>query len=133
MTTTDHYDAEAQERARQMRPNLDPDASKGTARSYRSLVRHLSVAIECNDLRTAGVRDVAKIIADRRGLTASAVRVLLHRASGTHGIAIVEPPAVPSLEGALRIVADWYASSEGRDVLVEDLAAAGYTLPDAER
>jgi hypothetical protein len=33
----------------------------------------------------------------------------------------------------LRIVADWYASSEGRDVLVEDLAAAGYQLPDEER
>ncbi|WP_319052648.1 hypothetical protein [Streptomyces europaeiscabiei] len=32
-------------------------------------------------------------------------------------------------DGVLQLVADWYASSEGRDVLVEDLAAAGYPLP----
>lgn len=34
-------------------------------------------------------------------------------------------------DGVLRIVADWYASSEGRDVLIEDLAAAGHQLPEA--
>ncbi|MDX3544344.1 hypothetical protein PV729_45425 [Streptomyces europaeiscabiei] len=32
-------------------------------------------------------------------------------------------------DGVLQLVADWYASSEGRDVLIEDLAAAGYPLP----
>ena len=32
-------------------------------------------------------------------------------------------------DDVLRIVADWYASSEGRDVLFEDLAAAGHPLP----
>jgi hypothetical protein len=36
-------------------------------------------------------------------------------------------------DGALRIVADWYASSEGRDVLYDELTAAGYALPDADR
>lgn len=127
------YDALATEWARRLRPKLDPTAGPGAARTYRSFVRHLSVAIECNDLRAAGVRDAAKVIADRRSLTASAVRVLLHRASTTHGITITDKPATPSLEGALQIVADWYASSEGRDVLVDELTAAGYTLPEATR
>lgn len=36
-------------------------------------------------------------------------------------------------DDVLRIVADWYASSEGRDVLREDLAAAGHPLPEADR
>jgi hypothetical protein len=30
------------------------------------------------------------------------------------------------------ITAAWYASSEGRDVLIEDLAAAGHPLPEDE-
>jgi hypothetical protein len=34
-------------------------------------------------------------------------------------------------DDVMRIVADWYASSEGRDVLIEDLAAAGYPIPEA--
>ncbi|MDX2513880.1 hypothetical protein PV355_01695 [Streptomyces stelliscabiei] len=36
-------------------------------------------------------------------------------------------------DDVLRIVADWYASSEGRDVLVEDLAAAGFPIPEDGR
>jgi hypothetical protein len=36
-------------------------------------------------------------------------------------------------DDVMRIIADWYASSEGRDVLIEDLAAAGYLLPEADR
>ena len=36
-------------------------------------------------------------------------------------------------DDVLRIVADWYASSEGRDVLGEDLAAAGYPIPEGGR
>ena len=39
-------------------------------------------------------------------------------------------PAELAAAEVLRIVAGWYASSEGRDVLIEDLAAAGYPLPD---
>jgi len=35
-------------------------------------------------------------------------------------------------DDVLRVVAEWYASSEGRDVLIEDLAEAGYALPDEE-
>ena len=42
-------------------------------------------------------------------------------------------PAEVAAAEVLRIVADWYASSEGRDVLIEDLAAAGYPLPDEEQ
>lgn len=129
MTTTD-YDAKAKQQARQIRPDLDPTAGPGAARSHRALVRLLSVAAECNDLRTQGVRNATVIIAERRGVTAQTVRMLLHRASTEHGITLVDQPTVPSLEGAMRIVADWYQSSEGRDVLVEDLAAAGYRLPD---
>lgn len=132
-TTVDRYDAEAQERAHQMRPDLDPAAGPGAARSYRALVRLLSVATECNDLRTQGVRNATLVIAERRGVTAQTVRMLLHRASTEHGITITAPPTVPSLDGMLRIVADWYASSEGRDVLAEELAAAGYSLPEVAR
>jgi hypothetical protein len=132
-TTVDRYDAEAQERVRQLRPDLDPAAGPGAARSHRALVRLLSVAAECNDLRKAGVRNATLVIAERRGVTAQTVRMLLHRASTEHGIEIVDQPTVPSLEGALRIVADWYASSEGRDVLIEDLAAAGYPIPEDGR
>jgi hypothetical protein len=36
-------------------------------------------------------------------------------------------------DDVLRIIADWYASSEGRDVLVEDLADAGHALPEPAR
>lgn len=36
-------------------------------------------------------------------------------------------------DDVLRIVGDWYASSEGRDVLIEDLTAAGYSIPEADR
>jgi hypothetical protein len=133
VTIADHYDAEAHDRVRQIRPDLDPAVSAGAARSYRSLVRQLSVAAECNALRTEGVRNAVQAIADRRGITVSTVRMLLHRASTDHGVTIVDPPTVPSLEGALRIVADWYASSEGRDVLHDELTAAGYQLPDADR
>lgn len=38
--------------------------------------------------------------------------------------------ATDSFDGLLRIIADWYRSSEGRDVLFEDLIAAGYRLPE---
>lgn len=43
-----------------------------------------------------------------------------------------QPETQAVRDGVLRVVADWYASSEGRDVLIEDLAAAGYPLPDGE-
>lgn len=129
----DRYDAEAQERVRQMRPDLDPATSKSAARTYRALVRQLSVAAECNALRTEGIRNAVQAIAERRGITVSTVRMLLHRASTENGITLVDPPLLPSLEGAMRIVADWYASPEGRDVLIEDLAAAGYPIPEAGR
>lgn len=132
-TAADRYDTEAQERVRQIRPDLDPTAGPGAARSHRALVRLLSVAAECNDLRTQGVRNAVQAIAERRGITVSTVRMLLHRASTEHGVTIVDPPLLPSLGGALRIVADWYASSEGRDVLIEDLAAAGYPIPEGGR
>jgi len=36
-------------------------------------------------------------------------------------------------DDVLRIIADWYASSEGRDVLAEDLADAGHALPEPTR
>jgi hypothetical protein len=90
------------------------------------------VAAECNDLRADGVRNAPQVIAERRGITVTTVRMLLHRASVDQGITIDRPHTLPSLADALRIVADWYASSEGRDVLVEDLAAAGYQLPGKE-
>lgn len=35
-------------------------------------------------------------------------------------------------DSVLRLVAGWYASSEGRHVLAEDLAAAGYPLSEAD-
>lgn len=130
-TTADRYDTEAQERVRQLRPDLDPSAGPGAARSHRALVRLLSVAAECNDLRTQGIRNATLVIAERRGITAQTVRMLLHRATTEHGIKIVDQPTLPSLDGALRIIADWYASSEGRDVLIEDLTAAGYPIPEA--
>lgn len=38
--------------------------------------------------------------------------------------------AADSFDGLLRIIADWYRSSEGRDVLFKDLIAAGYRLPE---
>ncbi|MCA1218673.1 hypothetical protein [Streptomyces sp. 8L] len=38
--------------------------------------------------------------------------------------------AEADLSSVLRIVSAWAASSEGRDVLIEDLAAAGHPLPD---
>lgn len=39
--------------------------------------------------------------------------------------------ATHSLNGLLKLVSDWYRSSEGRDVLFEDLITAGYRLPEA--
>jgi hypothetical protein len=36
------------------------------------------------------------------------------------------------LDYLLRLIARWVASSEGRDVLVDELAAAGYPLPSAD-
>jgi hypothetical protein len=93
----------------------------------------LSISAECNDLRNAGVRNAITAIAERRGMSHSTVTMILHRARTDYGITIVDQPTLPSLEGAMRIIADWYASSEGRDVLVEDLAAAGYPIPEATR
>lgn len=127
------YDALAAERAHRLRPELDPTAGPGAARTHRSLVRMLSVAQECTDLRKAGVRNAITAIAERRGLSYSTVSMLLHRARRDLGIEIAVQPTSPALEGALRIIADWYASSEGRDVLIEDLTAAGYSLPEATR
>jgi hypothetical protein len=127
------YDAIAIERARKLRPELDPTAGPGAARSYQAFVRMLSVAHECNDLRSAGVRNAITAIAERRGMSHSTVTMILHRARNDYGVPIVDPPTVPSLDGVLRIVADWYASSEGRDVLYDELTAAGFQLPDADR
>jgi hypothetical protein len=125
------YDALATERAHRLRPELDPASGPGAARTHRALVRMLSVAAECNDLRNAGVRNAVTAIAERRGMSHSTVTMILHRARTNHGITVIDQPTLPSLEGALQIIADWYASSEGRDVLVEELAAAGYRLPDS--
>jgi hypothetical protein len=135
MTTRKDYDAEAQEQASRLRPDLDPEASRGAARTHQALVRQLSVAAECNDLRANGVRNAVQAIADRRGITVSTVRMLLHRASTDNGVALVAPPAVPSLEGALRIVSDWcIEANECGGVDAGDLAfrltSAGYQLPD---
>lgn len=127
------YDAIAAERARKLRPDLDPTAGPGAARSHRALIRMLSVAHECNDLRNAGVLNAITAIAERRSMSYSTVSMVLHRARTDYGVTITDPPTGPSLAGALRIVADWYASSEGRDVLAEDLAAAGYPLPEPTR
>lgn len=126
------YDALATEQARRLRPELDPSTGPGAARSHRAFVRMLSVAAECNDLRAAGVRNAITAIAERRRMSHSTVTMIVHRARNC-GITIIDSPTLPSLEGAMRIVADWYRSSEGRDVLVEDLAAAGYPIPEAVR
>lgn len=45
----------------------------------------------------------------------------------------VQSTALLVLAAQGRIVADWYASSEGRDVLYDELAAAGFQLPDTDR
>lgn len=89
------YDELAEEQARRLRPDLDPGASKGQARTFRSLVRILSVASECNDLRRGGVRNAVSVIASRRGSTESTVKMLLHRAQD-HGIPLVPQPSARS-------------------------------------
>lgn len=127
------YDALAADRARKLRPELDPTSGPGAARSHRAFVRLLSVAAECNDLRKAGVRNATTAIAERRGMSHSTVTMILHRARTDYGITIIDPPTLPSLEGAMQIIADWYTSSEGRDVLIDDLATAGYPIPDNAR
>jgi hypothetical protein len=126
------YDTLAAEQARRLRPELDPSSGPGAARSHRAFVRMLSIAAECNDLRTAGVRNAITAIAERRRMSHSTVTMILHRARNC-GITIIDQPTLPSLDGALRIVADWYASSEGRDVLIEDLTTAGYSIPETTR
>jgi len=127
------YDSLAADQARKLRPELDPSSGPGAARSHRAFVRMLSVSAECNDLRRAGTHNAITAIAQRRGISQSTVTMILHRARTKYGITVIDQPTLPSLEGALRIVADWYASSEGRDVLIEDLAAAGYQLPEDRR
>ena len=127
------YDVIATERARKLRPDLDPTAGPGAARSHRALIRTLSVAHECNDLRDTGVRNAVTVIAQRRGMSHSTVSMILHRARTDYGVTVVDSPSGPSLAGALRIVSDWYRSSEGRDVLIEDLTAAGYPIPEDAR
>ena len=42
------------------------------------------------------------------------------------------PADADSLATILRIVADWHHGSEGGDVLIEELAQAGFRLPAAE-
>ncbi|MGH3585480.1 MAG: hypothetical protein ACRDQ0_04065 [Pseudonocardia sp.] len=130
MTMALDYDAVAEEQARSLRPDLSPDASKGDARSYRALVRMLSVANECNDLRSEGSKDAVSQIAKRRGVTESTVRMILHRAQN-NGVGLVPQPTARTLLRSRYVdVISRYSPGHAEELADELLAIWDVEAPD---
>lgn len=116
------YDRMAERRVRALRPDLNPDASKGQARSYTALVRILSVANECNDLRRAGAKDAISQIAKRRGITESTVRMILHRAQSNDIELVPQPTAQHLLRSRYVEVIRRYSPDHAEELADELLA-----------
>lgn len=70
----------AEAAVRRMRPDLDPEDSKGARRTWDSLVRYAEVYQEYNEHLIRGTRDAIGEIAERHGVEKATVRSWLHRA-----------------------------------------------------
>lgn len=103
---------------RRLRPDLNPEAGAGQARSFNALLNLVSVVHECDALRREGVRNAAGVIAERRGVPVSTVRGWLHRAKW-RGLEPAAPPTAATrltrAEAAIERVRQLHRPVEFRD------------------
>lgn len=100
-----HVPRDRRERAiemvRRVRPDLDPEESRGAARSWNGLVRLAEALDEYTELLATGSTDVVGEMAAAHGVAPATVRTWVHRArqagiTATGWLDKAAPPLVPS-------------------------------------